>query len=82
MEMLTNYDYTIDYTNDADGAAETWGTEGGHGIISARKMLEWVKANCQEACPSEFTGDRHMLAWYACLGPSKSWQLMLHMAGW
>ncbi|CAM9901846.1 unnamed protein product, partial [Ectocarpus sp. 12 AP-2014] len=35
MEMLTNYEFTIDYTNDADGAAETWGNEAGHGIISA-----------------------------------------------
>ena len=53
MEMLTNYEYTLDYTNDADGAAETWGVEGGHGIISAGQMLEWVKKNCGEACPGE-----------------------------
>lgn len=59
MEMLTNYDYTIDYINDAGGAAETWGTEAGHGIMSARKMLGWVKANCQEACPGELTGGEH-----------------------
>eukprot|EP00752_Nemacystus_decipiens_P009695 g8659.t1 len=51
MEMLTNYDYTIDYTSDADGAAETWGVEAGHGIISASQMLAWVKANCGDACP-------------------------------
>eukprot|EP00752_Nemacystus_decipiens_P009696 g8660.t1 len=51
MEMLTNYDYTIDYTSDADGAAETWGVEAGHGIISASQMLAWVEANCGDACP-------------------------------
>ncbi|CAM9628762.1 unnamed protein product, partial [Ectocarpus sp. 12 AP-2014] len=51
MEMLTNYDYTIDYTSDAGGAAETWGTEAGHGIISAAQMLAWVEENCGEACP-------------------------------
>lgn len=50
MEMLTNYDYTIDYTSDAGGAAETWGTEAGHGIISASQMLIWVEKNCKEAC--------------------------------
>ncbi|CAM9249348.1 unnamed protein product [Ectocarpus sp. 13 AM-2016] len=50
MEMLTNYEYTIDYTNDADGAAETWGNEAGHGIISAAQMLAWVEENCSEAC--------------------------------
>lgn len=53
MEMLTNYDYTLDYTNDAGGAAETWGAEAGHGIISAAKMLSWVEANCGEACPGK-----------------------------
>lgn len=47
MEMLTNYEYTIDYTS--DGAAETWGAAAGYGIMSARKMLAWVKANC-DAC--------------------------------
>ncbi|CAN0154082.1 unnamed protein product, partial [Ectocarpus sp. 6 AP-2014] len=50
MEMLTNYEYTVDYTNDADGAAETWGNEAGHGIISAAQMLAWVEENCSEAC--------------------------------
>ncbi|CAM9640288.1 unnamed protein product [Scytosiphon promiscuus] len=50
MDMLTNYDYTIDYTNDADGAVETWGNEAGHGIISAAQMLAWVEANCAAAC--------------------------------
>ncbi len=53
MEMLTNYEYTIDYTNDAGGAPETWGTEAGHGIISASQMLAWVEANCNESCPGE-----------------------------
>ncbi len=53
MDMLTNYDYTIDYTNDADGAAETWGIEAGYGIISATQMLAWVEANCGAACPGE-----------------------------
>lgn len=51
MEMLTDYDYTIDYTNDAGGRRETWGNEAGHGIVSARQMLAWVKANCYESCP-------------------------------
>lgn len=51
--MLTNYDYTIDYTSDAGGAAETWGTEAGHGIISAAQMLAWVEENCGEACPGD-----------------------------
>lgn len=50
MEMLTNYDYTIDYTSDSGGAAETWGPEAGYGIISASQMLRWVEANCREAC--------------------------------
>ncbi|CAN0148641.1 unnamed protein product, partial [Scytosiphon promiscuus] len=49
MEMLTDYEYTIDYTN--DGAAEAWGPEAGHGIISAAQMLAWVKANCAASCP-------------------------------
>lgn len=53
MEMLTNYEYTIDATHDGGGAAETWGTEAGHGIISARQMLAWVEANCYESCPGE-----------------------------
>lgn len=60
MEMLTNYeytiDYTIDYTNDADGAAETWGIEAGYGIISAAQMLAWVETNCGAACPGETAG--------------------------
>lgn len=51
MEMLTDYDYTIDYTNDAGGAPKTWGGEAGHGVVSARQMLAWVKANCYESCP-------------------------------
>ena len=53
MDMLTNYDYTIDYTNDADGTAETWGIEAGYGIISASQMLAWVETNCGAACPGE-----------------------------
>lgn len=52
MDMLTNYDYTFDYTSDGDGAAETWGAEAGYGIISASKMLAWVEANC-DACSGE-----------------------------
>lgn len=51
MEMLTNYEYTIDVTSDADGAVETFGTEAGYGIISAEQMLGWIASNCQEACP-------------------------------
>lgn len=50
MEMLTNYDYTIDYTSDAGGAPETWGIEAGHGVVSASQMLGWVQDNCREAC--------------------------------
>ena len=53
MEMLTNYDYTIDVTSDAGGEAETWGTEAGYGIISAAQMLGWIALNCQESCPGE-----------------------------
>lgn len=56
--MLTNYDYTIDYTSDAGGAAETWGTEAGHGIISAAQMLAWVEENCGEACPGDPGGEK------------------------
>ncbi|CAN0417481.1 unnamed protein product [Pylaiella littoralis] len=56
MEMLTNYDYTVDVTSDADGAAETWGPEAGYGIISASKMLAWVEANCSEACAAAPAG--------------------------
>lgn len=51
MEMLTNYDYTIDVTSDADGAEETFGVEAGFGIISAEKMLNWVASNCPLSCP-------------------------------
>ena len=53
MEMLTNYDYTIDVTSDAGGDAETWGSEAGYGIISAEQMLGWIALNCQESCPGE-----------------------------
>ena len=53
MEMLTNYDYTIDYTSDAGGLPESWGAEAGHGIISASQMLRWVELNCSESCPGE-----------------------------
>eukprot|EP00903_Cladosiphon_okamuranus_P022369 g20573.t1 len=49
LEMLTDYEYTIDYTS--DGETETWGPEAGHGIISAAQMLEWVEANCADSCP-------------------------------
>ncbi len=49
--MLTDYDYTNDYTNDAGGAPETWGSEAGHGVLSGRQMLAWVEANCHESCP-------------------------------
>ena len=62
MTMLTNYDYTIDVTSDADGAVETWGTKAGHGIISDQ-VLYWVKKNCQEACP----GEREGTEWLRCL---------------
>ncbi|CAM9859867.1 unnamed protein product [Pylaiella littoralis] len=57
MEMLTNYDYTIDYISDGDFYAERWGAEAGYGIISARKMLAWVEANCHEACPEGRCGN-------------------------
>lgn len=61
MEMLTNYDYTIDLTSDAGGDAETWGAEGGYGIISASQMLAWVAANCGESCPGETDGSNRNL---------------------
>ncbi|CAM9850942.1 unnamed protein product [Ascophyllum nodosum] len=51
MEMLTDYDYTIDVTSDAGGAPETFGVDAGFGIISAEQMLAWVATNCQESCP-------------------------------
>lgn len=51
MGILTDYDYIIDYTSDAGGAPEAFGGEAGYGIISAKKMLAWVEANCVEACP-------------------------------
>ena len=51
MEMLTDYDYTIDVTSDAGGAPETFGVDAGFGIISADQMLAWVATNCQESCP-------------------------------
>ena len=53
MEILTNYDYTIDVTSDAGGEAETWGTEAGYGIISAEQILGWIALNCRESCPGE-----------------------------
>ena len=53
MEMLTDFEYTIDATSDAGGAAETFGPEAGNGIISALQMCRWVADNCAEACPSE-----------------------------
>ncbi|CAM9541047.1 unnamed protein product [Ascophyllum nodosum] len=55
MDMLTNYDYTIDVTSDAGEEPETWGAEAGYGIISAEQMLGWVAKNCQESCPGEIT---------------------------
>ena len=67
MEMLTNYDYTIDVTSDAGGEAETWGTEAGYGIISAAQMLGWITANCQESCPGEWEESYQGLA--SCLSP-------------
>lgn len=48
--MLRNYEYTIDATSDAGGHPETFGYEAGNGIISAKKMLAWVAANCHETC--------------------------------
>lgn len=51
--MLTDYDFTIDYTSDAGGAAMTYGIEAGFGIVSARKMLDWVEAYCPMSCPGE-----------------------------
>lgn len=53
MEMLTSYSYTIDYTGDAGGAAETFGGEAGYGIISGAKLLSWVQANCPSSCSGE-----------------------------
>ena len=53
VEMLTDYDYTIDATSDAAGAPETFGPEAGNGIISAQQMCRWVADNCAQACPGE-----------------------------
>lgn len=53
IEMLTNYDYTIDATADAGGAPETFGPEAGYGIISAQQMCRWVEENCPASCPGE-----------------------------
>ena len=53
VEMLTDYDYTIDATSDAGGAPETFGPEAGNGIISAQQMCRWVADNCAQACPGE-----------------------------
>ncbi|CAN0351045.1 unnamed protein product [Ascophyllum nodosum] len=50
MEIMTNYNYTIDVTSDAGGEVKTWGAEAGYGIMSAAPMLDWVAANCQESC--------------------------------
>lgn len=55
LEILTDYDFTVDYTADAGGAEETFGIEGGFGIISASKALSWVEQNCALACPGEPT---------------------------
>ena len=53
LEMLTDYDFTIDVTSDAGGAAETFGSEAGFGIISAQQMCAWVAQNCAATCPGE-----------------------------
>ena len=53
MEIMTNYNYTIDVTSDAGGEVKTWGAEAGYGIMSAAPMLDWVAANCQESCSGE-----------------------------
>ena len=56
IEMLTDYQYTIDVTSDAGGEIETWGAEAGYGIISANRMLAWIAKNCQESCSGEWKG--------------------------
>lgn len=53
MEILTNYDYTIDAVADAGGAPETFAPEAGYGIISAQQMCRWVEENCPASCPGE-----------------------------
>ncbi|CAM9303784.1 unnamed protein product [Choristocarpus tenellus] len=53
MEMLTNYDYTIDYVSDAERAERKFGVDAGYGIISALKMTKWVEENCPQTCPGE-----------------------------
>lgn len=55
MEMLTDYQHTIDATSDAGGAAETLGPEAGNGIISALQMWRWVADNFAATCPGERT---------------------------
>lgn len=51
MEILTNYEFTIDVISNANDAVETFGTEAGFGIISPKKALAWVAANCPSSCP-------------------------------
>lgn len=69
LEMLTDYDYTIDYTSDGD--PETWGVEAGHGIISARQMLAWVEANCAESCPGDTAPGAYDWVLIACQLPGE-----------
>lgn len=40
MDMLTDYDYTIDVVADAGGSSQEFGPEAGYGIISAAQMLK------------------------------------------
>lgn len=53
MEMLTDYEFTIDATSDAGGELETFGSDAGFGIISAQQMCLWVAQNCKDTCPGE-----------------------------
>eukprot|EP00904_Undaria_pinnatifida_P008994 jgi/Undpi1/5224/HiC_scaffold_2.g00506.m1 len=83
IEMLTDYDYTIDVTSDAAGAAETYGVEAGYGIISAQKMCLWVAQNCPQACPNTVGahGDPHLVGLegqkFDFTGQSNNWYALL-----
>eukprot|EP00904_Undaria_pinnatifida_P008988 jgi/Undpi1/5219/HiC_scaffold_2.g00501.m1 len=83
MEMLTDYDYTIDVTSDAAGAADTYGVEAGYGIISAQQMCLWVAQNCPQACPNTIGahGDPHLVGLegqkFDFTGQSNNWYALL-----
>lgn len=63
MEILTDYDYTVDFVGDADGATEAFGGQAGYGIISASKALAWVETNCAAACPGTVASKARYFNW-------------------